>query len=133
MRITITPSINNSITGARTYGIRKANAQEMLKFKEEEVNGQKKVVAKLRSEADKATDGPTHRFLESKLLAAERRLDVLELELKQCREEVHGYKLEEGKARMDTLVENNGTQKAADLITNDVLAEMETEFSSKRS
>lgn len=133
MRISLAPSINDSITAVRTYGIRKANAQESCNRKQEKVNDQKKVVADIRSEMDKAPDGPTYRFLESKLLAAERQLEILELELAKCLDEVHGYELEEGKARMNTLVENNGTQQAADLIMNDVLADMEAEFSSKKS
>ena len=133
MRISLTPSINNAITAARTYGIRKANAQESRNLKQEQVNDQKKVVADIRSEMDKATDGPTHRFLESKLLIAERQLEILKLELAQCIKEVQEYELQEGKAGMNTLVENNGTQKAADMIMNNVFAKMEAEFSSNNS
>lgn len=133
MRISLTPSINNAITAARTYGIQKTNAKESRNLKQEQVNDQKKVVSGIRSEMDKATDGPTYRYLESKLHAAERQLDILELELAQCIKEVHEYELQEAKAGMNTLVENNGTQKAADMIMNNVFAKMEADFSSNNS
>ena len=130
MPFQFTPSINNAVTGARNHKMRKLNAQEWLTFKEEKVNDQKTVVAGITAEMNKTTDPTTKRFLEDKRRCAERDLRILEDELEQCRKEVHGSAYQEYVARTTLIVENNGVQRAADMIMNDEFAEMEAEFSS---
>ena len=130
MHFKFTPSINNAVTGARNNKMKKLNAQELLTFKEEKVNDQKMVVANITAEMDKTTDTITYRFLEDKLRCAKRDLHMLEDELEQCRKEVHDSAYQEYVARTTLLVENNGVQRAADMMMNDEFAKMEAEFSS---
>ena len=132
MPFSFTTPISNAVTGVRNYQMKKLNAQELLKTKQEQVNDQKMEVAGIKAAMDKAkaTDGITYRFLEDKLRCAERDLRILEKQLEQCRKEVHESKYQERKAHMSLIVENNGTQQAADIIMNDELAKMEAEFSS---
>jgi len=110
--------------------MKKLNAQELLTIIGGKVDDQKVVVASIKAEMDKTTDGITFKFLEGKLLAALRDLRILEKELDQCRKEVWESVYQERKARTSLLVENNAVQRAADMIMNDEFANMEAEFSS---
>ena len=130
MHFNFTTPINNAVIGARNHNMRKVNAQEWLAFKEEKVNDQKRVVAGITAEMNKTTDPITYRFLEDKLRCAKRDLHMLEDELEKCHKEVHGSAYQEYVARTTLLVENNGVQRAADMIMNDEFAKMEAELSS---
>ena len=112
--------------------MKKLNAQELLTIIGGKVDDQKVVVASIKAEMDKTTDGITFKFLEGKLLAALRDLRILEKELDQCRKEVWESVYQERKARTSLLVENNAVQRAADMIMKDEFASMEAEFSSGR-
>lgn len=132
MPFSFTTPVSHAVTGARNHQMKKLNAQELLKIKQEQVNDQKKVVEDMKAGIDKtkATDGITYRFLEDKLRCAERDLRILENQLKQCRKEAHDSAYQERKAHTSLIVENNGVQRAADMIMNDEFAKMEAEFSS---
>lgn len=130
MPFSFTPPISNAVVEARNHNMKKLNAQELLTIIGGKVDDQKVVVASIKAEMDKTTDGITFKFLEGKLLAALRDLRILEKELDQCRKEVWESVYQERKARTSLLVENNAVQRAADMIMKDEFASMEAEFSS---
>ncbi len=115
-------------TEAMTQGTRNRNAKETYKLKKEEYDEQKKVQEDFRSQRDKAIDDDTLAFFAGRLVVVERKLSKLKKEMEECLKEVHESEYQKCKARAGIMLENNGTQKCADMIMEDEFAKMEAEF-----